>query len=70
MPFALPAEHTSERVTGGRVERRCLPLSGRLVVAAEPLAGPYDVLRLRIDVVNDDRLAPTAPRARSHCGRR
>ena len=61
-PFALPAEHTSERVTGGRVERRCLPLTGRLVVAAEPLPGPYDVLRLRIDVVNDSACPDGAPR--------
>jgi hypothetical protein len=62
VPFALPAEHTSERVTGGRVERRCLPLNGRLVVAAEPLPGPYDVLRLRIDVVNDSACPDGAPR--------
>ena len=62
VPFALPAEHTSEPVTGGRVERRCLPLNGRLVVAAEPLPGPYDVLRLRIDVVNDSACPDGAPR--------
>ena len=62
VPFGLPAEHTSERVTGGRVERRCLPLNGRLVVAAEPLPGPYDVLRLRIDVVNDSACPDGAPR--------
>ncbi len=62
MPFALPAEHTVEPVTGGRVERRCLPLNGRLVVAAEPLPGPYDVLRLRIDVVNDSACPDGAPR--------
>ena len=62
VPFALPAEHTSEPVTGGRVERRCLPLTGRLVVAAEPLPGPYDVLRLRIDVVNDSACPDGAPR--------
>ena len=62
VPFALPAEHTVEPVTGGRVERRCLPLNGRLVVAAEPLPGPYDVLRLRIDVVNDSACPDGAPR--------
>lgn len=62
VPFALPAEHTSERVTGGRVERRCLPLGGRLVVGIEPLPGPYDVLRVRIDVVNDSACPDGAPR--------
>ena len=62
VPFALPAEHDVEPVTGGRVERRCLPLNGRLVVAAEPLPGPYDVLRLRIDVVNDSACPDGAPR--------
>ena len=62
VPFGLPAEHTSEPVTGGRVERRCLPLNGRLVVATEPLPGPYDVLRLRIDVVNDSACPDGAPR--------
>ena len=62
VPFALPAEHTVEPVTGGRVERRCLPLSGRLVVSADPLPGPYDVLRLRIDVVNDSACPDGAPR--------
>ena len=62
VPFALPAEHTAEPVAGGRVERRCLPLNGRLVVAAEPLPGPYDVLRLRVDVVNDSACPDGAPR--------
>ncbi|HEX5810587.1 MAG TPA: hypothetical protein VFY38_00660, partial [Pseudonocardia sp.] len=62
VPFALPAEHTVEPVTGGRVERRCLPLNGRLVVSADPLPGPYDVLRLRIDVVNDSACPDGAPR--------
>ena len=62
VPFALPTEHTVEPVTGGRVERRCLPLNGRLVVSADPLPGPYDVLRLRIDVVNDSACPDGAPR--------
>ncbi len=62
VPFALPAEHTVEPVNGGRVERRCLPLNGRLVVSADPLPGPYDVLRLRIDVVNDSACPDGAPR--------
>ena len=51
--FTVPDEHTVEPVDGGHVERRCLPLAGRIVVSADPLPGPYDVLRLRVDVVND-----------------
>ena len=51
--FTVPDEQTVEPVDGGHVERRCLPLAGRIVVSADPLPGPYDVLRLRVDVVND-----------------
>ena len=60
--FGLPAEHTTAPVGDGRVERRCWPVRGRLVVAAEPLPGPYDVLRLRVDVVNDSAYPTGAPR--------
>ena len=38
VPFELPAEHDVERVAGGRVERRCLPLTGRLVVVGRAAA--------------------------------
>jgi hypothetical protein len=51
--FDLPEEHTSEPVGDGRVDRHCWPIRGRLIVSTEPLPGPCDVLRLRVDVVND-----------------
>jgi hypothetical protein len=53
VPFALPEERSTEPVAGGHVERRCWPITGRIVIATEPLPGPYDVLKLRVDVVND-----------------
>jgi hypothetical protein len=62
VPFALGGEHTAEPVPGGRVDRRIRPLTGRVVVSTEPLAGPYDVLRLRVDVVNDSACPDGAPR--------
>jgi hypothetical protein len=60
--FALAEEHVVEQVDGGHVERRCAPLAGRIVVTAAPLPGPYDVVRLRIDVVNDSACPDAAPR--------
>ena len=61
--FEVAGERDVERVAGGHVERRCLPLNGRIVVSAAPLPGPYDVLRLRLDVVND-RACPAGASAR------
>ena len=60
--FEVAGERDVERVAGGHVERRCLPLNGRIVVSAAPLPGPYDVLRLRIDVVNDSACPDGASR--------
>jgi hypothetical protein len=60
--FDLQEELTSEPVGGGRVDRRCWPIRGRLVVAAEALPGPCDVLRLRVDVVNDSACPDDATR--------
>jgi hypothetical protein len=62
VPFTLPEEQTSEQVAGGRVDRRCWPLAGRLVVSAAPLPGPCDVLLLRVDVVNDAAVPDGVPR--------
>jgi hypothetical protein len=62
VPFALPEERVCEQVAGGRVERRCWPVAGRIVVSAEALDGPYDVLRLRLDVVNDSTCPDDATR--------
>jgi hypothetical protein len=62
VPFALPEERTSEPVPGGRVDRRCWPLAGRVIISTEPLPGPYDVLRLRLDVVNESDSSAGASR--------
>jgi hypothetical protein len=42
--------------------RECRPITGRIVVSAEDLPGPYLVHRLRIDVVNDGACEAGAPR--------
>jgi hypothetical protein len=62
--FRLPEELEVEAVgaDGASVHRRCWPVEGRLVVSATPLPGPYDVLRLRVDVVNDSACPRNAPR--------
>ena len=60
--FEVAGEHDVERVAGGHVERRCLPLAGRIAVSAAPLPGPYDVRRLRVDVVNDSACPDGASR--------
>jgi hypothetical protein len=60
--FAVAGEHDVEHVAGGQVERRCLPLTGQMVVSAAPLPGPYDVLRLRIEIVNDSACPDGASR--------
>ena len=51
-PFSFAASEEIEVVDGGRVVRRRSPLSGRVVVTAEEIPGPYGVVRLRIDVEN------------------
>jgi hypothetical protein len=63
VPIELPGGEETERLrdsTGrlvGRAVRRWLPLSGVLRLAAEPLPGPYGVVRLRVDVENTTPLA-------------
>lgn len=47
-----PAGEEVEELDGGRVTRRREALSLRLVVSAEPLAGPYGVVRLRVRTEN------------------
>ena len=64
-----PATTTSEEIrdaTGalhGHLVRRAEAVSGRVVLATEPLPGPYGALRLRLDVVNDAVADPSTPRA-------
>ncbi len=64
--FSFPATEEIENLPGGegRVVRRRWPLSGRAVLTAEELPGPYGVVRLRIEVENLQRLG------RRRCGRR
>jgi hypothetical protein len=62
IPFTLPELLDVERVECGEVRRRCWPLTGRLVLSARPLPGPYDVLRLRLDVCNDANDPAELPR--------
>jgi hypothetical protein len=47
-----PAAEEIEELDGGRVTRRREALSLRLVVSAEPLPGPYGIVRLRVRVEN------------------
>jgi hypothetical protein len=52
--FSFPSAEEVEDLPGGegRVVRRRWPLSGRVVLTAEELPGPYGVVRLRIEVEN------------------
>ena len=52
--FSFPSTEQIEDLPGGegRVVRRRWPLSGRAVVTAAELPGPYGVVRLRIEVEN------------------
>lgn len=45
--------HDAEGVRRGTYRRDTDALTGRVVVALEPVPGPYGALRLRLDVVND-----------------
>jgi hypothetical protein len=52
--FSFPSTEEIEDLPGGegRVVRRRWPLSGRVVLTAEELPGPYGVVRLRVEVEN------------------
>ncbi|MHA6792985.1 hypothetical protein ACVGVM_05595 [Pseudonocardia bannensis] len=68
VPIRIPESETGEDIvdatgtTAGRLIRRCRPLTGRIVVSTTELPGPYDVLRLRLDVHNDAGCAAEVPR--------
>ncbi len=51
-PVERPAGEDVEELDGGRVTRRREALSLRLLVAAEPLPGPYGIVRLRVRTEN------------------
>ncbi len=58
----IPVELAASREVDGPVLRECWPVSGRVLVSAVDLPGPYLVHRLRLDVVNDGVCAPEAAR--------
>jgi len=68
VPIRLPASreteeiHDAEGAPAGFVDRECWPVTGRIVVSATDLPGPYLVYRLRLDVINDGECEPGAPR--------
>jgi len=68
VPIRLPGSRVVEDLRdasgapAGRLVRECWPVTGRIVVAATDLPGPYLVYRLRLDVINDGECAPSAPR--------
>jgi len=51
-PIECPAGEEVEELDGGRVTRRREALSLRLAVSAEPLPGPYGIVRLRVRTEN------------------
>lgn len=68
VPVELPGTETTEPITAadgtvaGHLVRRCLPLTGRILLTANPMPGPYDVLHLRMDVCNDAVVGLDVPR--------
>lgn len=68
VPIEIAASREVEDLTGadgapaGRVVRTCEPLTGTVRLEATEIPGPYDVLRLRVDVRNDGTAAPAADR--------
>ncbi|MFC4945985.1 hypothetical protein [Pseudonocardia sp. GCM10023141] len=68
VPIDLPAAVETEELRDGagtlvgRIQRESWALTGRIVLTAVDLPGPYLVHRLRFDVINDAACAPGAPR--------
>ena len=62
IPVRIPGSREVEELGDGSIVRECLPITGRVVVSAHDLPGPYLVHRVRLDVVNDGACAAGAPR--------
>jgi hypothetical protein len=68
VPIELPATrevepvHDASGTAVGQLVRECWPVTGRIVVSATDLPGPYLVYRLRLDVINDGACTAGAPR--------
>ncbi|MEV0384037.1 hypothetical protein [Nonomuraea sp. NPDC050643] len=58
VPFEVDGGEEAEEIPGGRLVRTHRPLRGELSLRAEPLAGPYGGLVLRLDVANTCAAAP------------
>jgi len=50
--FEVAGEHSVEDVPGGRLAREARPLRATVDLAADPVAGPYGVVRVRVEVCN------------------
>jgi hypothetical protein len=69
IPFGVPGEERTEVIgdgasdsPGGTVSYQSWPLRGELVASAEAIPGPYDVVRLRLDVRNTAECPADEPR--------
>ena len=62
LPIHEPGTETVEQHPGGRVVRMRLPLTATATVRATELAGPYDVLKLSVEIRNDAPGDPAAAR--------
>jgi hypothetical protein len=50
--FEVPGERSVEAVPGGRLVREARPLRATVDLAADPVPGPYGVVRVRVEVRN------------------
>lgn len=62
LPIREDGGETIEEHPGGRVVRTRLPLTATATLRAVEPAGPYDVLRLRVDIRNDEVAPADVPR--------
>lgn len=62
LPIREPGAETVEHLPGGRVVRTRLPISATATARAVEPPGPYDVLKLTVEIRNDTPGDPAAPR--------
>ena len=53
VPFLVPGGEETETVSGARVTRRREPLTGTVSLRATPLPGPWQAVRLTVQVTNE-----------------
>jgi hypothetical protein len=67
VPFTVDGAEDVEPLDGGRLIRRRFPLSGKIVLRAAPLPGPFGGIKLTLEVVNtSDEVDTTRPEALRH----